>query len=143
MSEEDKKNTPVVRISIASAVGSTKQMSFETYVDVLTPKEVMDELVDRCMAVVDRQIAFYEIIDLEKLLKKATDELEAMSGDLERVDKMHAEKQAADGTRMGYKLNPKEKAERGNILQNIIVRKKYLDTLKLDIQARKEKVGAK
>lgn len=140
MADEDKKNIPVVRISIAAGVNQTRQISFETYVDALTPKEVIDSQVDKLMGVIDRQTAFYEIIDLEKLLRKAEDELEAMKGDLQRVDEMHAKKRTSDTTRLGYKLNPKEVAERHNVVQNIKVRTDYVERLKQDIEVRKLKV---
>lgn len=140
MADEDKKNIPVVRISIAAGVNQTRQISFETYVDALTPKEVIDSQVDKLMGVIDRQTAFYEIIDLEKLLRKAEDELEAMKGDLQRVDEMHAKKRTSDDTRLGYKLNPKEVAERHNVVQNIKVRTDYVERLKQDIETRRLKV---
>ena len=139
------KASPVIRISIVSAIGDKKNMSFETYVDQLTPVKVMNGLTDRIMSVADRQVAKYEIIDLQNLLKREENLLEGMKGDLVRVDADHAEKREAamsSGTVRNYKLNPQDKQARQNIVTNIQNRTKFIETLKEDIVSRQEKVAA-
>lgn len=141
---EDTKNNPVIRISIAGTVGDKCQISFETYVDAASDVKFMNAITDKLMFVRDRQVAKYEIVDLERLFEVETNQLNAMVEDLARVDARHAksiDRAVASGARVKPTKNPKEETERENIVTNIDVRKKRLATLATDIEKRKVKVA--
>lgn len=139
---EEKKNTPVIRISVAGTVGDKCQISFETYVDVETPKEVMNALVDRLMSVRDRQLAYYEVKDLERLFEIENNQLHGLMSDLDREDQRQAKlKSEAGPSRTPYKLPQKDVQARENIVTNVKVRKERLAKLVEDINNRKALVG--
>lgn len=134
------KNTPVIRISVAGAVGDKTQMSFETYVDTGSPLELMHALTDKLMLVRDRQVAFYELKDLEKLLRHEEFQFEAMKNDLQREDERQAKLKASSVSRTDYKQLPKDLQARENIKTNIENRMVHLKRLKEDIEKRRELV---
>lgn len=139
MADQELKNNPVIRISIASTIGDKKQISFETYVDAVTEEKVMHLLTDKLMRVADRQSGFAELKDLKRLLVAETNQYEALIADLERVNKENANKQTVHnslGKRAAYELPPKEKQALLHIRTNIEVRQKRLETLKKDIEER-------
>lgn len=141
MQDEQNKNTPVIRIAIAGTVGDKANMSFETYVDTASPIEFINALTDKLMMVRDRQVAYYELKDLERLLEIEENQFEAMKGDLAREDERQARLKSESAGRVAYKLSPKDQQARENIKNNIEVRMSRLEKLKADIEKRRALVA--
>lgn len=144
MSDEDKKNVPVIRISITGTVGDKCQMSFETYLAADSDVKLLNAMTDKLMFVRDRHVAKAELVDLKKLFETETNALQAIKEDLQRVDTMHASNAAASekkGMRVARGLNDKEKTERHNLVVNIDHRTKRLAQMEKDIKAREALAG--
>lgn len=137
MQEAENKNTPVIRISIAGTVGDKAQVSFETYADAASPIAFLHALTDKLMAVRDRQVAYYELKDLERLLETEENLFEAIKGDLAREDERQAKLKAESTTRVPYKMSPKDAQARENIKANIATRTVRLEKLRADIEKRR------
>lgn len=140
MAEEDK--TPAIRVSIASSLGDKSQISFETYFDHKTPVEAINVIVDRMMAVRDRQATLAGIEDLKQLIKREEKALVLMGDQLIQVDAMHKEEAQGHTGRASYKLNPKQMADRRNVVAGIDNRKRLIENLKEELKAKQEAVGA-
>jgi hypothetical protein len=150
MSEQTKNaanavNNPVIRISIASAVGDKQQISFETYADAATPVDLLNALTDKLFYVANRQNEVATIKGLELLLETEENHLSAMMADVERqnkrVDDMRNNHPAHLRTK--FELPLKEKQALENIKVNISERKRRIEKLKEDINTRKVSVGQK
>jgi hypothetical protein len=140
MSEEQTKTNPVIRISIASAVGDKTQMSFETYVDQLTPVVAVNGLVDRLMEVKDRQLLKQNIKDKELLHKNESRQVEATKMDYARTkDRIHNSKLNRDG-RVPGKTSLKDSQDLENLKVNIETRATWLEKLTLEIEEDKAKL---
>lgn len=141
MTDEPNKNTPVIRISIAGAVGDKAQISFETYADTASPIEFLNALTDKLMSVRDRQVAYYELKDLERLLEVEELQFKAIEGDLAREEERQVRMRAENKTRIDYKPLAKDVQARENIKINIQKRMEFIAKLKADINKRRLIVG--
>lgn len=144
MPEEDKKNNPVIRISITSVVGTgQQQMTLETYADAASETKFLDAMTDKLFWVVNRQAKLAEIEGMKKLLESEENQLAAMLADLERENARQEKlKIGADGKRVPYKLPPKDQQALENIKVNIHERKRRNAKLKEDINVRVAEWGA-
>lgn len=141
MSEETK-NNPVIRISLASAIGDKQQMSFETYVDAASPIEFINAMTDKLFFVANRQASLAEVKGMEKLLEIEVNQLAALMGDLDRENKRQANLvEEAKQTRVAYKLPPKDVQALQNIKVNVHERNRRIEKLKEDINTRKVALG--
>ena len=139
---EEKNNNPVIRISIASAVGDKSQISFETYADASSSTEFLNALTDKLFFVANRQAAIGEVKGMERFLKGEENQYAALMADLDRENKRQADLKAnASDSRMPYKLPPKDAQALENIKTNVIERKRRLAELKEDIMKRKIDLG--
>jgi len=133
--DAEKPASPVIRIAVQSQIGTTKIVTFETFCDQLTPKPVMDKLMDTMMDVADRQNKKYELVDLRNYLLKEENQLRVDQENYER----HKDKNVAqmvDGRRLPVKSNPKLDAELKNMATNIDTRKSFVAKLREDIATR-------
>ncbi len=136
------KNNPVIRISLTAAVGDKAQISFETYADAAAPKEFLDAMLDKLVAVKDRQVAFAELAGLDNLIITEGNQLKALEGDLLREDaRQQALAKNAKETRVPYKAKQADVTARENIVANIGHRKNRMEDLKAELKRRQELVG--
>lgn len=143
MSNEETKNTPVIRISITSVVGDGKQqMTMETYADTAAPLEFLNTLTDKLFHVANRQAKLGEIEGMKKTLEQEENQLEGLKADLIRQDEHIASLRKEDSSRVGFKLGPKEKQAREAITVNIKERMRRNAKLKEDINIRIAEWGA-
>jgi hypothetical protein len=137
MSEETKNTTPVIRISVASALGDKSQISFETYADQVTPVKILNELVDRLMLVRDRQSLKYEIKDKERLLMTERRQVESTKLDYartkDRISKVRDDHQG----RAPFKTSVKDSQDLNNLKTNIETRQTWLTKLEAEIESDK------
>lgn len=139
---EEQKNNPVIRISIASAVGDKQQMSFETYADASSTTEFLNALTDKLFFVANRQAGVAEVKGMQKFLETEENQLAALMADLDRENKRQADLKAnAATTRTPYKLPPQDAKALENIKVNVHERNRRIAKFKEDLAARKSELG--
>jgi len=135
-------NNPVIRISIAMGIGDKANMSMETYVDAITPTEVINALTDKLFFVGNRQAAIAEVKGMERFLEGEENQLAALLADLDRENKRQEDLRAnAPASRVAYKLSEKDAQALKNIKVNVSERNRRNAKLKEDIRARKVALG--
>lgn len=139
---EEAKNNPVIRISVASAIGDKQQMSFETYADSSSSTEFLNALTDKLFYVANRQAGKAEVKGMEKFLQGEENQLAALMADLDRENKRQADMKAnAANTRTAYKLPPQDAKALENIKVNVHERVRRITKFKEDLAARKTELG--
>lgn len=105
---------PALGISIQSTAGA-HQIVFQTHVDQETPKEELDTLTDRWIAVVARQQAKADLVELEKNREVQVTQLTSLRENLSRVDQKLTESAPSDGRR-APRISPHELKSRDDLV---------------------------
>lgn len=129
------------KIGIQSQVGNTRMMTFETYVDHATPKEVINELVDIYMKVAERQALRGQIMDLETYIITETNKLVSLQSDLETY-KQAAQPKEVEGRRLPKEPSAKDVAAVTNTQVSIAQSKLLIQKLRDQKEASEEKLAS-
>lgn len=132
---------PVIRISMQTAVGDKRGLSFETYVAADAKAEFISAMLDKLNFCADRQNAFYELEGLRAQLVHETSMLKALEDNLVMIDDNANKQWLSSGKQGKPKRSPSEMQARTNCETNIKSRREMLERLKQDIAKREALVG--
>lgn len=125
-------STPALGVSFTVNVPGDRNLVFQTHLAQTDTVEQVNAVIDRIMAVSDRLVAKYTVPLLEAQLEVETAQLARIKDDLERVDKLHADraKTHADTRRGTYKVDPKETQQREQVVAMYKTYAEKVDKLK-------------
>lgn len=137
MTQDQKNNTPVIRISMQFSISEKRGLSFETYVGADQKVEFLNATLDKLCSAADRKIAGYELIAMEEQFANETNNLKALEENYELIQSDQKQKYATTGKSMPIKLSPVEAKNKQDVELNIKNRREYLKRLRDDIEKRR------
>lgn len=124
---------PVIRITYQAPIAEGKGIAFETYVGLSTPKAVIDGVIDKLRAVVDRQEAIVKVAILQKEITANGLHLEALKKDYKRVRDESVERWTSSGRQGKYKPTEAEFKHGENTKSSIAAREHQNSVLEAEL----------
>lgn len=124
---------PVIRITYQAPIAEGKGLAFETYVPFSTVKSVIDGVLDKLRACVDRQEAIVKVAILEKEIEANELHLEALKKDHQRVVNESVERWNSTGRQGKYKPTEAEHKHAENTKSSIAAREHQTNVLKAEL----------
>lgn len=117
--DETKGVAPALGISVNAQVDARRQIVFQTHVDAASTVEDINKLLDKLNTTVDRQVAFYQIEELENALERDTQILYSINHNMAEVEANARMKYEATGKRSEFKLSVQETMQKKQAQDNV------------------------
>ena len=99
-------------VSLNAQIDARRQVVFQTHIDADTSQKDLDKLLDGLSASVDRQVAFYQIEELENAVERDKQILYSIQHNLEEVVGNMRLKYEASGRRGVFKMSHTEEMQK-------------------------------
>lgn len=139
---DDKEATaalPAIGMSYKVGLGDGKELVFQTHVPQNVEPAEMDALIDKLRDAADRQAAFSDLVELEKVLEQQTTAMLAAEEQKAKIDADYSAKWKASGKRGEIKLTGAER----NALDNFEKSRQGFLSMIGRVQAQIDKTKAK
>lgn len=130
---------PALGISYKVGLGDGKELVFQTHVPQTINPGTLNEMIDKLRVAADRQAAFSDLVELEKVLEQQTTAMLAAEEQKAKIDVDYAEKWSASGKKGPVRLTGAEK----NAVENFDKSRQGFKSMIARIQGQIDKTKAK
>lgn len=141
MSELKGETAPALGVSLNAQLDARRQLVFQTHVDASTSEEDLSKLVDKLNRVVDRQVAYYSIEELENALERDKQILYSVTHNLETVEANIQLKREAGGKRGEYRMSQTEVVQKKQAEDSAVRQKEIVAMSERRLAEAKKKAG--
>ena len=140
MSDEKGETAPALGISLNAQLDARRQLVLQTHVPAEYSEEQITKLVSTYNRVIDKQVAYYQVEELENNLERDKQILYSINRNLEDVEAMYA-KRYESGNKRGNKLSENEEKQRKQAIDNVKRQTEIVALSERRLKEAKEKAG--
>lgn len=128
-------------VSVNAQVDARRQVVFQTHIAQDTPQKDLDELLDGLNASIDRQVAFYQIEELENSLERDKQILYSIQHNMQEVEANMRQKYEASERRQPFKMSQTEVVQKKQAEDNVKRQTEIVKLAERRLAEAKEKAG--
>lgn len=128
-------------ISFQIGLGDGKQLVFQVHVDAESEPKALNDVLDKIRLAGERQAAFSDLEQLEKVLEQHYDGLKNLETQYAEVESNAKLRHQAEGKRGEFRLSAKEQVDKKNAEQSRGKFHEMIDKLQAQIAIAKGKIG--